>query len=39
MQYLSKRNGHHDFQIHLALALMIHAISFDWDGVGISLVE
>ena len=33
-KYLSKHNGRHDFQIHLALALMSCAISLDWDGQG-----
>jgi hypothetical protein len=32
-KYLSKHNGRHDFQIHLALALINYAISLDWDGV------
>jgi hypothetical protein len=31
--YLSKHNGRHDFQIHLALALMTYAISRDWNGI------
>jgi hypothetical protein len=29
-QYLSKHNGRHDFQIHLAIELMNKAISLDW---------
>jgi hypothetical protein len=32
-KYLSKHNGRHDFQIHLALALISYAISLDWDGI------
>jgi hypothetical protein len=29
-RYLSKHNGRHDFQIHLAIELMNRAISLDW---------
>jgi hypothetical protein len=32
-KYLSKHNGRHDFQIHLALALINYAIQLDWDGI------
>jgi hypothetical protein len=31
--YLSKHNCRHDFQIHLALALMTYAITHDWNGI------
>jgi hypothetical protein len=33
-KYLSKQNGRHDFQIHLAIALLNFAISLDWIGIG-----
>ena len=32
--YLSKNCGRHNFQIDLAIQLMIIGISMDWDGIG-----
>ena len=33
-KYLNKNSGRHDFQIHLAIQLMIIGITWAWDGEG-----